>query len=267
AQAAADPFGERAQASDRAPGRPRHADEETTVQRSAVQPSVTAVVGDAERARPAAAVVGLTDHGQGRHRGRAEDDRAGVQLPGQRASAPESPVSGTQMPETLAPWGTGPQRPPWESEPPSHSTGPQQRHPWDSGPQRPVTRTDSQPASRTGPHPVSRTGEQPTRGTGPQPAQETETPPAERPPWDSDERRLVERAPWDSGGWDDRPGHPSGGRDTSNGAPEPEPVPTAGSDASMTATRPARQERGAHRAAKHGRPSRWRGNRSTEGEP
>jgi GT2 family glycosyltransferase len=354
-------------------------------QGSTEQVPVTAAVGDAEPARHgAAATVGLADRGQGRHRGRAEDDRRGAHLPGQRASTPESPVSGTRVPGTRAPRDTGPQRPPWETGPETGpqgpSTGVQPRYPWDSGPQQPVaptgsqsaartgshpvsrtgaqpapgtgpqriswtgpqpvagsgagpvaptgtqpvaptgaqpttrtgsqptTRTGSQPAARTGSHPVSRTDAQPAPGTGPQrvswarpeplpgtggppvsrtgpqrgPQQgpqhgpETVNQPGERAPWDPDEQsgerapwepdeQPVERAPWESDSWDENLGSRPGRRDPSGEAPEPGSTPS-GTGASPAMARPARQERGAHRAAKHGKPSRWRGNRSTGGE-
>jgi GT2 family glycosyltransferase len=166
-QADAYPASDEELAAQLAGGRP--GDQAAPDQETTERVPVTASVGDTESIRPeAATAVGAAERGQGRHRGRAEDGRRGAQLPGQRASAPESPVSGTRVPETRPRQGTGPQRPPWETGPESApqppSTGTQ---PWESGPHA-VAPTGSQPASRTGSQPVSSTGSQPTSGTGPQ---------------------------------------------------------------------------------------------------
>jgi GT2 family glycosyltransferase len=91
------------------------------------------------------------------------DDLA--QLPGQRASTPDSPVLRTPVPES---------QPPWETQPRHASgagTGPRSIA-W-TGPQS-GTRADAEPASRTGAEPVpgdgrhafSQTGPQPLSGTG-----------------------------------------------------------------------------------------------------
>jgi GT2 family glycosyltransferase len=217
--------------------------------------------------------------------------------PARERSVPESPVLGTPVPPTgpvpptrpgpparpvpqtrPAPPDSGPQRPPWESGPqvPLPAKGTQPRYPWESGPQAPVAPAASPPASRTGAQPgprtgkpsaswtadqpASRTGDQPTFGTGPQPVPPTGAQP-------------VERAPWESGDWGEAPDWDAvqGGRDQGTAAPEPDPGPGMGSGPWPTAGRPAKQEkqekqeRHSHRAAKHGRPSRWRGsgNRST----
>ena len=131
---------------------------------------------------------------------------------------------------------------------PAGSTGPQPTfHPAGStGPQ--PSFHPAEPAAA----PVGRAEDQPSSGTGAHPVPPEETPPAERAPWESGD--------WDeSSNWAAVPDH----GDASTGAPEPEPGPGTGSGSWPTAARPARQERGAHRAAKHGKPSRWRGNRSS----
>jgi len=220
--------------------------------------------------------------------------------PGRQNPVPQNqPVPRTRP----VPPESGPQRPPWESGPqvPVPSTGTQPRYPRESGPQPPVTPTGSQPASRpatqpsftptgsqpvsgpaaqpgsrTGALPVFRTGAQPASGTGAQPASPAGGQPASRPgaqPVPPTETQPVERAPWESGDWGKAPDWDAvpGSRDTGIAASEPEPGAATGSGAWPTAgrpasqERPAKQERHSHRAAKHGRPSRWRGsgNRST----
>ena len=142
------------------------------------------------------------------------------------------PVARAGKPPTFRPAGpTGPQ----PSFHPAGSTGPQPSfHP--AEPAAPVARAGDRPASGSGAHPV---------------------PPEEAPP--------VERAPWESGDWDDASNWAAvpGVRDARAAEPEPERDSGSGSGSWPTAARPARQEKGAHRAAKHGKPSRWRGNRSS----
>jgi GT2 family glycosyltransferase len=197
-------------------------------------------------------------------------------------------------------WGTGPQRISWTGpQPVSGSAG----HSASRDGERPVSRSgessvsgsgsrpiswaggqpvsgsgdqsaswaDGQPASRTGERPVSgsgdqqasRTGESPAWGTGPQRISWTGPQPAsgsgpwavsapEAQPAETTGTQPVGRAPWESG---DPPA-----------APEPEPEWGSGTGASpVTAGPPAKPERHSHRAAKHGKPSRWRGsgNRSS----
>jgi GT2 family glycosyltransferase len=137
--------------------------------------------------------------------------------------------------------GTGPQRAPWTDAPPASGTGPQ-RAPW----------TDAPPASGTGGPTVPRTGAQPAAPTGTQP---TGTQP-------------VGMAPWESGDWGKAPDWDAitGDRDVPPAVPEPAAERGSGTGASPAAGRPAKPERHSHRAAKHGKPSRWRGsgNRSNE---
>ena len=78
------------------------------------------------------------------------------------------------------------------------------------------------------------------------------------------------RAPWESGDWGKAPDWEAitGQREVGPAACEPEPEPARGrgaSGAEPAAGRPAKPERHSHRAAKHGKPSRWRGsgNRSS----
>jgi GT2 family glycosyltransferase len=183
---------------------------------------------------------------------RADSVRLPAQYPAVRGNArPESPVLGTPVSETRPPWETGSERP-----------------------QPATSRTAQQPATRTGAQPVSWLGDQPASGTGARPVMPTGTQPAGR-------------APWESGGWGKAPEWDAahGSRDTTTAAsirdpslvaPEPEPEAAGGSGAWPAGPQPAKQERPekqerhSHRAAKHGRPSRWRGsgNRSTgDGEP
>jgi hypothetical protein len=223
--------------------------------------------------------------------GRRDDP---VRLPGQRASTPESPVSGTPTQESKPPWETRAQRAPWDSDARGPATRPVSR----TGPQptpgvgaRPAAPDDAQPVSRTGSQPVSRTDAQPALGTGPhrifwegpQPASGTGARPVPR----TDAQPALpggappaSMAPWESGDWGKAPGWDAVARDRDVPAtpaatiepkpepaatPEPEPEPRGGSGARPVAGRPAKPERHSHRAAKHGKPSRWRGsgNRSS----
>jgi GT2 family glycosyltransferase len=224
-----------------------------------------------------------------------------VQLPGQRASTPDSPVLGTPVPESQPPWETRPQRAPWEGDSlappvsrteaqPVSGTGPRSIA-W-TGPQ-PGTRADAEPASRTGAEPVpgdgrhasSRTGPQPTSDTGARPAAQADARPVSRTGAQPVSRTDAQPAagtggrpvsgtealpaapagtqpapvaPWDSGDWGQAPAAPSA---TVEPKPEsaPTPEPPGGSGAWPVAGRPAKPERHSHRAAKHGKPSRWRG--------
>jgi GT2 family glycosyltransferase len=265
-----------------------------------------------------------------------------VRLPGQRASTPVSPISGTPVPESQPPWETGARRAPWDSDSrgpaarpgsqpvsrtgtqPASGTGPQSiawtgpqpgtragaesasrtgpepgsgpgRRPssW-TGPQpasgagarpaapdgaqpaprpgaQPVSRTDAQPALGTGPHRIFRTGPQPAASTGGQPVGGTEA----QPPATAG-TQPASMAPWESSDWGKAPDWAAIDRDRGAAAapaatvePKPEPAPTPeparGSGAWPVGGRPAKPERHSHRAAKHGKPSRWRGsgNRST----
>jgi GT2 family glycosyltransferase len=127
---------------------------------------------------------------------------------------------------------------------------------------RPVFRGEQQPSGPSGARPAEvpswepRTGAQPVSGTGG----------TGQRPTASDGPQPAEMAPWESGDWGkdpDRAASP-GGRDVFPAAAEPEPAREPGSGAtgpgpSPAAGRPAKPERHSHRAAKHGRPSRWRG--------
>jgi GT2 family glycosyltransferase len=200
---------------------------------------------------------------------RAQESRA------QEGRPPESQAPESREPETLPPWETGLQRAPWESGPqaPVSSTGDQPRYPWESGPQ-PASRARAQRASRTDEQPAWRIGEPPASRTGSQPASRTQpvSPTWEQPAMPTG-TRPGPTAPWESGDWGKAPGWDAiaGSRDVPSVQPEPEPEPGTGSGAWPTTARPAKPEkpekpeRHSHRAAKHGRPSRWRGsgNRST----
>ena len=207
-----------------------------------------------------------------------------ARLTGQQASVRETPVPGAEPPETRAPWETGPRRAPWPSGPQPAATPPGTRYPWETGPQRqatppggqptaatgaqqvarsgaqptartgaqpaartggqPVTRTGGQPVTRTGAQPAARTGGQPVTRTGGQPATQADLEPAPLPPWESGEWPVVADSPAVPG--------PPGFRDT-------RPEPGTGSGPWPLAGPSSRPERHSHRAAKHGRPSRWRG--------
>jgi hypothetical protein len=165
-----------------------------------------------------------------------ESPALGTPVP--KTSVPESPALGTPVPETQPPWETGPQRAPWESGPQAaaSSTGTQPRYRWGSGPQAPVAPTGAQPASRTGAQPVAPTGTQP-----------------------------VAMAPWESGDWGRVPDWDAAPDNQAAIPAEPEWQPETGSGAWPVTGQPAKPERHSHRAAKHGRPRRWRGsgNRSS----
>ena len=224
-----------------------------------------------------------------------------ARLPGQRASSPESPVLGTPAPETRLPWETGPVY--WTGPQPTQSTGAHSATPararpaGRTGPQ-PASRSDAQPASGTGPQRVSwarpqpepapgtggrsasRTDAQPAPGTGPQRVSWARSQP-ERPsgggaqpvsgtdaqPAAPTGTQPVPTPPWESGEWGKAPDWDAsaGNRDVSPAEPEPEPERGGGSGAWPVTGRPAKPERHSHRAAKHGKPSRWRGsgNRSS----
>jgi GT2 family glycosyltransferase len=243
---------------------------------------------------------------------------------------PASSTTGQQplVPETPAPWETGPQRAPWETGPqapvsstgaqrpvpwhtepqfPPSSTAAQPRRPWESGPQAPVSPIGSQPAAPTGPQPVSSTGERRAASTGSQPRYPWESDPQApvspvgsqlaaptgsesvsstgsqpRYPWETGPSAPVPAAgpqpryPWESG--PQAPVSPTGSQPVDmapweyadwNRSRDPDAAPDRGdavpaqtesaSAPSPVAARPAKPERHSHRAAKHGRPSRWRG--------
>jgi hypothetical protein len=204
--------------------------------------------------------------------------------PGTRADAESAsrtgpePVSGTGR--RLSSW-TGPQPTSGAGAGPAAPDGAQ---PASRSGAQPVSRTGAQPAPGTGPHRIFWTKPRPAASTGGQPVARTEaqppapaaTQPASMAPWDSVDWA---KAP----GWDamtrDRERDPARDRDRDRDRdtsaatvePKPEPVPTPeparGSGAPPAGGRPAKPERHSHRAAKHGKPSRWRGsgNRSTRG--
>jgi GT2 family glycosyltransferase len=197
---------------------------------------------------------------------------------------------------------TGSQQSPWGDEPPSAQTGSQQS-PWGDEPpsswadsqspsrtgSQPIPRTgtgpqsspwaDPRPSSRTGAQPAARTGAQPAARTGAQPAARTDASPvspAAEPSAPPTGTRPVSMAPWESGDWGKAPDWDAiGGHDV---PPAPAasapgtgsgPWPVTGRPEAPAkpekADKPDKPERHSHRAAKHGRPSRWRGsgNRST----
>jgi GT2 family glycosyltransferase len=197
---------------------------------------------------------------------------------GPQASAPPTgpqpfPPAGTQSDSPLGPRsaaGTGE----WPATP-------SRAQPVSWGLEQPITqpvfRPVAQPASGTGPQlstspggqPAevppweSRTGAQPVSGTGEWPATPSQAQPVF---WAREEpiARPVEKAPWESGDWGKVPGGDArpGGRDDPPAAAGPESAREPGTEAAGRAAKP---ERHSHRAAKHGRPSRWRGpgNRSS----
>ena len=198
---------------------------------------------------------------------------------GQQPSVRETPVPDAQPPEIRAPWETGPQHVPWESgpqpqasstgtsstgtsstgtqpryaweseaQPPAsptgtRATGARPRYPWESGPQRSAAWTGGQPAA-TGAQPRARTGAQPVAPGGAQPA-------------GPDGQEPASAAPWESGEWPTS--HDWTAAPDDGDALPARPEPDTGSGPWPLASRPAGQERHSHRAAKHGRPSRWRG--------
>jgi hypothetical protein len=190
--------------------------------------------------------------------------------PSSWADSPSSARTGSQ-PVPRA--GTGPQPLPWADPQPSSWADPQpsprtgpQPSPWADPPS---SWADPQPSSRTDPQPSSRTGAQPSSRTGAQPVS-----PATEPSAAPTGTRPVSMAPWESGDWGKAPDWDAiGGHHDVPSAP----APGAGSGAWPVTGRPKapaktekvekteKPERHSHRAAKHGRPSRWRGsgNRST----
>jgi GT2 family glycosyltransferase len=166
-------------------------------------------------------------------------------------SGPQSRVSSTGP--LRAPWDSGPQDPVSaagtsstgaqprhgrESGPPPRGapdgsavvSGAQLRYPWETGTQRLATPPGGHPAA-TGGQPAARTGAQPVAPAGPGPV-----------------------PPWESGEWP-VPGDPP----SSPGLPGATPGPRTGSGPWPVTAPSARPERHSHRAAKHGRPGRWRG--------
>jgi GT2 family glycosyltransferase len=199
------------------------------------------------------------------------------QLVAPAAGQPESSTSG----QSRAPWESGPQsaasgtggqsRAPWESGPQSAAsgTGGQSRAPWESGSQPVVSETGAQPR-----YPWESTSAPAVPGSGGQPrfAWESEpsapvsstggypVPPASGP--------RAERAPWE----------PADRTESQDRAAAPAAAPAVGpggtaapaepSDPGAGTTLPASQPRTEHHShrAKHGKPSRWRGNRSGRDE-
>ncbi|HEX9041977.1 MAG TPA: glycosyltransferase [Trebonia sp.] len=190
---------------------------------------------------------------------------------------------------------TGPQ--PTVSRSEVRATGAQLRYPWETGPQRTVTpapgqpmaatapqptaRTGGQPTGRTGGQPIARTGGQPTERTGgqptawtgpqqiawtgPQPTARTggqPTAPTGGQPAVPASQQPAPLPPWESGEWP-LPGDAHAVPDRQDTRPAPGtgsgPVPGTGSGAAPLAASSSRAQRHSHRAAKHGRPSRWRG--------
>ncbi len=236
---------------------------------------------------PRAAKPAGRETGQGRERPRREDQpvprtrpvppESGPQRPPwrERSAASPCPRPGTQPRYPLG------ERPAAAASTPTDRSRPRARR----RRSRPVTPTGSQPASparrrrpRPGPERCPSSGRGPARVPNRRAARlawrATSRPP--RPgaqPVPPTGTQPVERAPWESGDWGKAPDWDAvpGSRDTGIAAPEPEPGAATGSGAWPTAgppasqERPAKQERHSHRAAKHGRPSRWRGsgNRST----
>ena len=203
----------------------------------------------------------------------------------------ESPLSSTgSQPRPV--WDSGPQEPVSATgSRPAASSGGQPRYAWESGPQRrvpaagglppspresgpqsPVSGTGSQPSAATGGRPRFPWGSGPQRSvpaTGPQPATPTGGQPADRAPWESpdwgadsgwgtttDGAAEVRGAAGDRGAgaaadWGTSPEREDAGHPVLNRGPVPGPGPSR--------RRPARPERDSHRAAKHGKPGRWRG--------
>jgi GT2 family glycosyltransferase len=197
-------------------------------------------------------------------------------------SGPQPPVSPTGAQPRYA-WESGPQ--PRVSPTGIPATGPQPRYAREAGPQRlatppggqqaaatdgqpaartdaqpvartdarPVPRTGGQPAARTDAQPVARTGGQPVARTDAQPVAWTDAQPVARTgaqPVAPADPEPVPVPPWESGEWPE-----FGARPAAPGTPEPR----SGSGPWPVAAPSARPERHSHRAAKHGRPGRWRG--------
>ena len=235
--------------------------------------------------------------------GERPDSPAGTP-PGSGSGGQPGPWTGAQptfRPRTEPDSSTGPrpvEKAPWESRTPAevHEAQPASpadpqsvgKAPWESGdwdkdsgwdafsasaPRTPTGVGEAQPGPQSGERPVSLTGTRPAdmapwgsrTPTGARAAQ-----PASRTREEQDSLtgpRPVERAPWESGDWE----VPRENRDALPAAsgPEPEPEPgteATGSGAWPTAGSQPKPERHSHRAAKHGRPSRWRGSGNRSGE-
>jgi GT2 family glycosyltransferase len=156
----------------------------------------------------------------------------------------------------------------WGSSAAPWGTGPQTRAPWESGPQAPLSSTGSH---QTGP-----------QQTGPQESVPWETGPPRLDAWETG-------SAWESGDWaaparrQDDP-TVAVGSEQDDAAERHGTAATPGwrgtgetpawtgtgetparSDEPATASRAAKPERHSHRAAKHGRPSRWRGGADRSG--
>jgi GT2 family glycosyltransferase len=195
-----------------------------------------------------------------------------------RESGSQVPADSTGPQRSASSWETGPQRrDSWDtgldsresgSRVPADSTGPQRSAPWETDPQRRDSWDTGSNSWGTGPQAtVSSTGSQRSLpwGTGPQaPVQ-----PADREP---------AATPWDQGDWA-APASWPGDPDLAAG-PErddaPERLGTGGWEVPARAdvpasvsreavSREAKPERHSHRAAKHGRPGRWRGGADRSG--
>ncbi|MGH3245076.1 MAG: glycosyltransferase [Trebonia sp.] len=209
-------------------------------------------------------------------------------------SGPQPTVSSTGT-QPRYPWGTGRRAPvaPTGAQPaaptaaqPAARTGGQSVS--QTGP-RPVSQTGPRPASPTGAQPAARTGGQPTSQTGPRPIPQTGTQSVSqtgpRPvsstgaePVSPTGTQPVGMAPWESGDWGGAAGWAAVPGDQGSGPAEPGTEPGPGSEpetgsgawpVAAQPAQPAKPERHSHRAAKHGRPSRWRGSgkrSSGEGE-
>jgi GT2 family glycosyltransferase len=177
----------------------------------------------------------------------------------------------------LGAWATDPPAEPQDGDTASWLTGPQPTSPF-SGPQAVSRVTAEQPVAPQEPERESAVPEfsqldLAPRGTGPQ-----------LPPWENGPQAPVsstgslpaERAPWESGEWSlpeldgaaRRPAYESTDADHAQAEPDlgPGPWPVASRpERQERPDRPERQERHSHRAAKHGRPSRWRGSGNRSG--
>jgi hypothetical protein len=149
-------------------------------------------------------------------------------------TGPQSKSAWETGPQSQSAWGTGPQS--TVSSSGIRATGAQLSYPWETDPQRPATPpVGIQPVPRTGAQPVARTGAQPVTQAGEEP---------------------VPLPPWESGEWPALPGDPSAAAGRRDAVPEPG---TGSGPWPIAAPASSRPERHSHRAAKHGRPSRWRG--------
>jgi len=161
---------------------------------------------------------------------------AGAQSAGTRSTGTQPRYAWETGPQSTVPQSTVPQSAvPQSTGLPSgnRTTGAQFRYPWENGPQRPVTPGEGQQKAATGPQPAA----QPTAWEGPQPAAPAGQEPVPVPPWESGEWPVPGDPPAATGRGDARSGS----------GPWPLAAPSS------------RPERHSHRAAKHGRPSRWRG--------